>query len=50
VNPLERPETWDLTRFNHAPDVTFPTSELRPDAPADAVEDGVTAADKSRPR
>ncbi|HET9416780.1 MAG TPA: NADH-quinone oxidoreductase subunit C [Candidatus Limnocylindria bacterium] len=50
VMPLERPETWDLTRFNQAPDVTFPTSELRPDAPADAVEDGVTAADKSRPR
>jgi len=50
VNPLERPETWDLTRFNQAPAVTFPTSELRPDAPAEAVEDGVTAADKSRPR
>ena len=50
VNPLERPETWDLTRFNEAPAITFPTSELRPDAPAEAVEDGVTAADKSRPR
>ncbi len=50
VMPLERPETWDLTRFNQAPDITFPTSELRPDAPADTVEDGDTAADKSRPR
>ncbi len=50
VSPLERPETWDLTRFNQAPGVTFPTSEHRPDAPADAVEDGVTAEDKSRPR
>ena len=50
VNPLERPETWDLTRFNDAPGVTFPAAELRADAPADRVEDGVTAADKSRPR
>ncbi len=50
VNPLERPETWDLTRFNQAPAVTFPTSEFRPDAPADGVEDGATAADESRPR
>ncbi|MGQ0607774.1 MAG: NADH-quinone oxidoreductase subunit C [Chloroflexota bacterium] len=50
VNPLERPETWDLTRFNRAPAVTFPTSELRADAPAEAVEDGDTLADKSRPR
>ena len=50
VNPLERPETWDLTRFNQAPAVTFPTSELRDDAPGEAVEDGETLADKSRPR
>ena len=50
VNPLERPETWDLTRFNQAPAVTFPTSELRPGAPAEAVEDGKTLADQSRPR
>jgi NADH/F420H2 dehydrogenase subunit C len=50
VNPLERPETWDLTRFNEAPAVTFPTAELRPDAPAEAVEGGATEADKSRPR
>ena len=50
VNPLERPETWDLTRFNQAPDITFPTSELRDDAPAEAVEDGATRADTGRPR
>jgi len=50
VNPLERPETWDLSRFRDAPDVTVPTSELRDDAPAEAVEDGATLADKSRPR
>ena len=50
VNPLERPETWDLTRFSEAPTITFPTSELGPEAPAEAVEGGVTAADKRRPR
>ena len=50
VNPLERPETWDLTRFNQAPALTVAASELRPDAPAEGVEDGDTAADKSRPR
>jgi NADH-quinone oxidoreductase subunit C len=50
VNPLERPETWDLTRFRDAPAVGVAASELRDDAPAEAVEDGVTLADKSRPR
>ncbi len=50
VNPLERPETWDLTRFRDAPAVAVPASELRPDSPAEAVEDGVTLADTSRPR
>ncbi len=50
VNPLERPETWDLSRFRDAPGVTFPTSELRDDSPAEAVEGGHTLADKSRPR
>ncbi|MDQ3691597.1 MAG: NADH-quinone oxidoreductase subunit C [Chloroflexota bacterium] len=50
VNPLERPETWDLSRFNQAPGVTFATSEHRVDAPAEAVEDGATLGDKSRPR
>jgi len=50
VNPLERPETWDLTRFNQAVGVTYPTSELRDDAPSGAVEDGASLADKSRRR
>ncbi|MCA1588290.1 MAG: NADH-quinone oxidoreductase subunit C [Chloroflexi bacterium] len=54
VNPLERPETWDLDRLRQAPGVTFPPSEFRPDAPAegphDGVQDGETLADKSRPR
>jgi NADH-quinone oxidoreductase subunit C len=50
VNPLERPETWDLTRFRDAPAVTGAASELRDKAPAEAVEDGVTLADRSRPR
>ena len=50
VKPLERPETWDLTRFRQAPAVTFPPSDLREDAAAGQVEDGVTLGDKSRPR
>ncbi len=50
VNPLERPETWDLTRSRDALTVSVAGSELRRDAPAEAVEDGVTLADKSRPR
>ncbi len=50
VNPLERPETWDLTRFRDAPAVTFPPSSERRDAPAEGVEGGQTDADKSRPR
>jgi NADH-quinone oxidoreductase subunit C len=50
VNPLERPETWDLSRFRDAPAVTFPPSDLRADAPAEGVEGGETLADRSRPR
>lgn len=54
VNPLERPETWELDRLRLAPGVTFPPSESRPDAPAEGphegVQDGETLADKSRPR
>ena len=50
VNPLERPETWDLARFRDAPAVTFPPSSERRDAPAEGVEGGQTLADKSRPR
>jgi NADH-quinone oxidoreductase subunit C len=30
VNPLERPETWDLTRFHDAPAVAVPADEGRP--------------------
>jgi NADH-quinone oxidoreductase subunit C len=50
VNPLERPETWDLTRFNQAPAVTYAPASERGDAPAEGVEGGETEADKSRPR
>jgi NADH-quinone oxidoreductase subunit C len=50
VNPLERPETWDLSRFAEAPTVAEPASELRPEATAEAVEAGATDADGSRPR
>jgi NADH-quinone oxidoreductase subunit C len=50
VLPLERPETWDLTRFNRAPDVTFPPADRRDDTTAEGIEDGATAADRSRPR
>ncbi len=50
VVPLERPETWDLSHFRDAPDVTFPPSSDRPTAPAEGVEGGETLADKSRPR
>ena len=50
VNPLERPETWDLSRLHGAPAVTFPPSSERREAPAEGVEDGETLADKSRPR
>jgi NADH-quinone oxidoreductase subunit C len=32
VNPLERPETWDLTRFHDAPAVSVPA-----DSPAEAA-------------
>jgi hypothetical protein len=45
VNPLERPETWDLSRFRDALDI--PAVEQAADAPAEA---GATRADKSRPR
>ena len=53
VNPLERPETWDLSRFRQgltsssAP--TYPpTAERTGEEPE--VEGGETLADKSRPR
>jgi NADH-quinone oxidoreductase subunit C len=51
VNPLERPETWDLRRFNEtlAPGVSAPADEAVA-AAATALEAGQTDADKSRPR
>ena len=50
INPLERPETWDLARFAEAPAVTVPPSAARPEATGEAGEGGQTEADKSRPR
>ncbi len=53
VNPLERPETWDLTHFRDAPSVTFPPSSESAEAPAEGGESGESGealADKSRPR
>ena len=51
VNPLERPETWDLRRFSEtlAPGASAPADEPVAAAGA-AVEAGRTDADKSRPR
>ncbi|HEX5038500.1 MAG TPA: NADH-quinone oxidoreductase subunit C [Candidatus Limnocylindria bacterium] len=49
VNPLERPETWDLARFRDAPAVTFPPLGER-GGPPPALESGKTESDKSRPR
>jgi len=53
VNPLERPETWDLARFRH--ELTSSTaSTLPPRAERTGeepkVEGGETLADESRPR
>jgi NADH-quinone oxidoreductase subunit C len=53
VNPLERPETWDLSRFRrqltHSPAPTFPpVAERTGEEPG--VVAGETLADKSRPR
>jgi hypothetical protein len=45
VNPLERPETWDLNRFNEGPAVLVPG-----DGHPTTVEAGETDADRSRPR
>jgi hypothetical protein len=46
VNPLERPETWDLTRFTDM----LPVNASYPASDETAVEAGETLADKSRPR
>jgi NADH-quinone oxidoreductase subunit C len=50
VNPLERPETWDLGRLAEAPTVTFPPSAARPEATGGGVEGGASEADTGRPR
>jgi NADH-quinone oxidoreductase subunit C len=50
VNPLERPETWDLSRFAEAPKVAIPGNEVRADVTPEGVEAGATDADESRPR
>ena len=49
VNPLERPETWDLARFRYAPAVAVPAIGER-GGPPPALESGETEADTSRPR
>jgi len=51
VNPLERPETWDLRRFSEtlAPGTGAP-AEGPVAAAGLALEAGQTAADKGRPR
>jgi hypothetical protein len=56
VNPLERPETWDLSRFSeevaHSIDPILPlgTSAMAPGPEAAEIEADETDADKSRPR
>ena len=50
VLPLERPETWDLSRFRDAPGVTFPPSDQREDAPAGEPMAGEFSDSDSRPR
>jgi hypothetical protein len=46
VSPLERPETWDLSRFTDL----VPEEHVHPANDETAVEAGETLADKSRPR
>jgi NADH-quinone oxidoreductase subunit C len=46
VSPLERPETWDLSRFSDL----VPEERVHPGSDETAVEAGETLADKSRPR
>jgi NADH-quinone oxidoreductase subunit C len=50
VNPLERPETWDLTRFAAATDGAPSRAGGEPVATAAAAESGEAEADTSRPR
>ena len=50
VNPLERPETWDLTRFAEAAAITYPPADERSTTPAGAAVAGDLEADEIRPR
>ncbi len=50
VNPLERPETWDLARFRDAPAVPDLTLGTRDRDAAPRIAGGETPADESRPR
>ena len=50
VNPLERPETWDLSRFRDREDLSFPPADVREDAAAGDPEAGTFDDSKSRPR
>ena len=52
VNPLERPETWDLTTFSReltSSAATYPPLDTQVDVPAEAYPHGQESADKSRP-
>jgi NADH-quinone oxidoreductase subunit C len=48
VNPLERPETWDLSKFRE--ELTHSAAPTYPATDGATVEAGETDADKSRPR
>jgi NADH:ubiquinone oxidoreductase subunit C len=50
VNPLERPETWDLGRFADGGSAARGPVAEPPVEEQEAVEAGLTDADKSRPR
>jgi len=49
VNPLERPETWDLSRFREELTASSAPHHAAPEEPL-PVEAGKTDADRSRPR
>ena len=52
VNPLERPETWDLTAFSQeltSSAGTYPPLDTKVDVPPEEYPDPQQSADKSRP-
>jgi NADH-quinone oxidoreductase subunit C len=52
VNPLERPETWDLTAFSReltSSAGTYAPPDTRTDVPAEEYPESQVSADKSRP-